>query len=77
VVKELTIVTVDAQRRIYIPREVPFDAEKVVIIPQGSSYLLIPVPKSIVEIDVRESTEELRRKAEEKAKEEAKNAAGI
>lgn len=73
----MTIVNVDAQRRIYIPRELSFDAEKVVIIPQAGSYVLIPVPKSIAEIDVKKSTEELRRKAEEKAKEEAKNAAGI
>lgn len=71
------MVSVDAQRRIYIPKEFSFDAKKVVIIPQGDSYILIPVPQKIEEIDIEESTQELRKKAEKKAKEETKNAAGI
>jgi len=76
-VNRLAIVSVDAQRRIYIPKELSFNAKKAIIIPQGSSYILIPIPEKVTEIDVRESTKELRRRAEEKAKEEAKNAARI
>ncbi|MEM2889589.1 MAG: hypothetical protein QXR42_09000, partial [Candidatus Bathyarchaeia archaeon] len=63
----MTVVSVDAQRRIYIPKEFSFDETKVLIIPQGDSYILIPVPQKIEEIDIEESTQELRKKAEKKA----------
>jgi len=62
---------VDSQRRIYIPKEIPFDAETAIIIPQGSSYLLVPVPRKPIEIDVKVSTSDLKRRAEEKAKADA------
>jgi len=67
----MVIITVDSQRRIYIPQKLPFEAEKVIVIPQGNSYLLIPIPRKIIEIDVPLSTRELRKMAEEKAKKEA------
>jgi len=34
-------VTIDSQRRIYLPKELGFDAEKVIIIPRGETYLMI------------------------------------
>lgn len=70
----MAIVSVDAQRRIYLPKDLPFDAKKAIIIPQGDFFVLIPIPEKVTEIDVKESTNDLRRKAEEKAKREAKDA---
>lgn len=67
----MTLVKVDPQRRIYIPKEVPFKADKAILVPYGASFLLIPVPEKIIEIDVRASIQELKKRAEEKAKEEA------
>jgi len=63
-------VKVDSQRRIYIPKEVSFKAEKAIIIPYGMSFLLVPVPEKIIEIEVEVSTQELKKRAEEKAKQE-------
>lgn len=74
-VKSVAIVNVDSQRRIYIPKGLPFKAEKAIIVPQGSSYLLIPVPPKIIEVDVRLPIGELRKKAEEKAMKEARERA--
>ncbi|MEM2941735.1 MAG: AbrB family transcriptional regulator [Thermoproteota archaeon] len=67
----MALVKVDSQRRIYIPKDVPFEAGRALLVPFGSSFLLIPVPDRVVEIDVGASVEELRRRAEEKAREEA------
>lgn len=69
-VERLAIVKVDSQRRIYIPREIPFEAEKAIIIPYGASFLLIPVPEKVIEIEVKASIRELKKRAEDKAKQE-------
>ena len=66
----MSLVKVDSQRRIYIPKEIPFKADKAVIVPYGTSFLLIPVPGKVIEIDVKASVRELRKRAEEKAREE-------
>ena len=66
----MSLVKVDSQRRIYIPKEIPFKADKAVIVPYGASFLLIPVPEKVIEIDVKASVRELRKRAEEKAREE-------
>lgn len=66
----MSLVTVDSQRRIYIPKEIAFKADKAIIVPYGGSFLLIPVPEKVVEIDVKASIGELKRKAEEKARKE-------
>ena len=70
----MTIVTIDSQRRIYLPKELGFDAEKAIIIPRGETYLMIPVPKEITQIDTDLSTKELRKTAEERAKRETRDA---
>jgi len=67
----MSLVKIDSQRRIYVPKEIPFEAEEAIIIPLGGSFLLIPVPKGIIEIDIKTSIEELKRRAEEKARSEA------
>ncbi|MEM2864910.1 MAG: hypothetical protein QXR65_06560 [Candidatus Bathyarchaeia archaeon] len=67
----MVIAKVDAQRRLYIPKGVKFESEKAIILPYGTSYLLIPVPKNIIEIDVGASLRELKARAEEKARGEA------
>ncbi len=63
----MTIVTVDPQRRICLPKGLGFDAEKVIIIPRGENYLMIPVPKKITPIDTDITTSEFKKRAEEKA----------
>jgi len=67
----LAVVKVDPQRRIYIPRDLPFEAEKAIIIPYGASFLLVRVPERVIEIDVKASISELKREAGEKARREA------
>ena len=66
----MALVKVDSQRRIYIPKEVPFKAKKAIIIPHGTSFLLVPVPEKIIEIEAAVPTQELKKRAEEKAKQE-------
>jgi len=66
------VAKVDSQRRVYIPKEVAFRAEKAIIIPYGSSLLLVPVPEKVIEIDVKASILKLKEGAEEKAKQEAR-----
>lgn len=70
----MAIVSVDSQRRIYLPKELDFEAKKAIIIPREDEYILIPIPDEIVEIDVDVPVEELRARAEEKAKREVKHA---
>ena len=70
-IETLSLVKVDSQRRIYIPKEIPFKADKAIIVPYGASFLLIPVPEKVIEIDVKASIQELKKRAEEKAREEA------
>lgn len=67
----MALAKVDAQRRIYIPKELEFKADKAIIVPFGVSFLLIPVPEKVIEIDVKTSIQQLKKKAEEKAKDEA------
>ena len=70
----MSIVSVDSQRRIYLPKELDFKAKKAVIIRRGETYVLIPIPEKITEIDVKIPANELRKLAEEKAKMGAKDA---
>ena len=65
------MVKIDSQRRIYIPKEIPLKAGEAIIVAYSASFLLIPVPEKIIEIDVEGSIEELKKKAEEKARKEA------
>ncbi len=67
----MSVVKVDAHRRIYVPKDIPIEADKVVIIPQGSAYLMIPVPKEPVEINIKIPVKELKDIAEDKARREA------
>lgn len=70
----MAIVSVDSQRRIYLPKELGLEAKKALILRRGSEYILIPIPEKITEIDVNVPVKKLRERAEEKAKQEAKNA---
>jgi virulence-associated protein VagC len=73
-VSPVSIVTVDSQRRIYLPKELDFNAKKAIIIHRGDTYLLIPIPDKITEIDAKPTVDELRKKGEEKAKRESRDA---
>lgn len=66
--------SVDSQRRIYLPKELDFKAKKAVIIRRGETYILIPIPEKVTEIDVKTSSNKLGEMAEEKAKRETRDA---
>jgi len=70
----LTIVSIDPQRRIYLPKELHIEADKAIIIPYGANYLLIPIPREITPMDARLTLQELKKKAEEHAEKEVKDA---
>jgi len=70
----VSIVSVDSQRRIYLPKELDFKAKKAVIIRRGETYVLIPIPEKVTEIDVTAPSNKLREMAEEKAKRETRDA---
>jgi virulence-associated protein VagC len=70
----VSIVSVDSQRRIYLPKELDFKAKKAVIIRRGETYILIPIPEKVTEIDVKASSNKLGEMAEEKAKMETRDA---
>ncbi len=65
------ILKVDSRRRIYLPKDVKLDSSEVILIPMGSSYLLVPVPSRIVEIDMDMERETLKKIAEYRARMEA------
>lgn len=65
------MVKVDANRRIYVPKEMDIEADKVVIVRQGAAFLMIPVPKKPIEIDVNKGVQELKDRAEALAKADA------
>ena len=71
---KMAIVSVDAQRRIYLPKELDFKAKKAIILPRGETYLIIPVPDDITPIDVDATIEELKHRGEERARKEARDA---
>lgn len=67
----MAVVKMDSHRRIYVPREMAFDADAVIMLQQGRTYLVIPVPREPIEIDVEEGTPELKSKAESMARSDA------
>ena len=67
----MSVVKSDAHRRVYVPRGIEFDADEVVMVRQGEALLLIPVPRTPIPIDVKESVAGLKAKAEAKAREDA------
>ncbi len=67
----MSVVKVDAHRRVYVPRDIELDADEVVMVRQGEALLLIPVPRKPIPIDVKESVAGLKAEAEEKAREDA------
>jgi virulence-associated protein VagC len=70
----MSIVTIDAQRRIYLPKELDFKAKKAIIVPRGETYVIIPVPDEVTPIDVDATIGELKQKAETKARRESRDA---
>ncbi|MDG6982927.1 MAG: hypothetical protein JRM74_05675 [Nitrososphaerota archaeon] len=67
----MAVVKVDAHRRIYVPKEMDIEAEKVIIVKQGAAFLLIPVPRRPIEIDVKEGVPELKARADAAARADA------
>ena len=71
---KLTIVSIDPQRRIYLPKEIEIEADKAIIVPRGDNYLLILIPREITPIDTNLTRQELKKKADEHAEKDAKDA---
>lgn len=67
----MSVVKIDAHRRVYVPREIELDADEVVMVRQGEALLLIPVPRRPIPIDVKEGIPGLKAKADAKAREDA------
>ena len=67
----MRISSVDYHGRVYLPKELGLKANKVIILRQGDSFLIIPVPDDIEPIGTELHLKELKRRAEEKAKAEA------
>jgi hypothetical protein len=70
----MTLVSIDSQRRLYLPKELNIQAQKAIIIHREPSYILIPIPTEIIPIDTEKTIKELKQTAIEKAKKETKNA---
>jgi virulence-associated protein VagC len=70
----MTIVSIDSQRRIYLPRELKIESDKALIIPRGENYLLIPIPKEITAIETNKTIPELKAEAMKRAEKETQNA---
>ena len=60
-----------SKRRIYIPREYPLDADEAIIIPFGAGYLVYPIPRKFVKVDIDLTVEDAKKVAERKAKQDA------
>lgn len=67
----MVVVSVDSQRRVYIPKNLVFEGNRAIAVQQGTSILLIPVPKQVIEIDVPTPIDELKERAEAVAKRDA------
>lgn len=62
----VTVIKVDSGRRIYLPKTIQLESYRLILIPFGTGYLLIPVPAKISEIETpltRKELKELRDKA--------------
>lgn len=67
----MSMVKIDAHRRVYVPKDIELDADEVVILRQGEPLVLIPVPRRPIPIDVKGDVEELKAKAEALARGDA------
>lgn len=67
----MSVVKIDAHRRVYVPKDIELDADEVVMVKQGGALLLIPVPRKPIPIDVREGVAALKAKAEAGARADA------
>ena len=67
----MSVVKIDAHRRVYVPKDIELDADEVVILRQGEALVLIPVPRRPIPIDVKGDVEELKAKAEALARDDA------
>ena len=67
----MSVVKVDAHRRVYVPKDIELDADEVVILRQGDALVLIPVPRRPIPIDVKGNIKELKARAEARARDDA------
>ena len=67
----MSVVKIDAHRRVYVPKDIELDADEVVILRQGEALVLIPVPRRPIPIDVKGGVKELKAKAEASARDDA------
>jgi virulence-associated protein VagC len=71
----MSLVEVDERGRVTIPKEMRTDAEKVLIIPLGESYMIVPIPKAPAEHRMKVSGKEAKKVAEGRLAAEVKGRA--
>ena len=68
----VTVIKVGSGRRIYLPKTIQLDSDRLILLPFGTGYLLIPLPTKIKEIDTSLTRKELKELRDQAAAEDAK-----
>lgn len=51
----MSVVEIDERGRVTIPKEMRVDADRALIISMGETYMVVPIPKSPAEFDLKET----------------------
>lgn len=68
----MSIVEIDDRGRVTIPKEMRVEADKALVIPLGESYMLVPIPRTPLEFETKESTKTAKEAAEKRIRSELK-----
>ncbi|MFQ6123384.1 MAG: hypothetical protein ACE5R6_02080 [Candidatus Heimdallarchaeota archaeon] len=66
------VIKVGSGRRIYLPKTIQLESDRLILLPFGTGYLLIPVPAEIREIETPLTRKELKELRDRAAAEDAK-----
>ena len=66
----MSIVEIDGRGRVTIPKEMRTEADRVLVIPMGDSYMIIPIPKAPIEFEMKETGKSAKERAERSLAEE-------
>jgi hypothetical protein len=68
----VTVIKVGSGRRIYLPKTIQLESDRLILLPFGTGYLLIPVPSKIHEIETPLTRKELKELRDQAAEADAK-----